>query len=89
MCEKLIDILTSFYGVDPMYFGVEAQQLADHLISHGVTVQKCCHKAESVISETGLMCTACHSDIDRDAVFCKYCGAKVMPQPPKGGMCNE
>ena len=39
MREKLIDILTSFYGVDPMYFGVEAQQLADHLIANGVTVQ--------------------------------------------------
>ena len=34
-------------------------------------------KAESVISKTGLMCTACYSDIDRDAVFCKYCGAKM------------
>ena len=57
---------------------------ADHLIANGVTVQECCHKAESVISKTGLMCTACHSDIDRDADFCKYCGARVMPQPPKG-----
>lgn len=34
-------------------------------------------KAESAISSTGLMCTACHSDVDRDAVFCKYCGAKM------------
>ena len=34
-------------------------------------------KGESVISKTGLMCTACYSDIDRDAVFCKYCGAKM------------
>ena len=40
MREKLIEILTSFYGVDPMYFGVEAQALADHLIAHGVTVQQ-------------------------------------------------
>lgn len=34
-------------------------------------------KAESAISKTGLMCTACYSDIDSDAVFCKYCGAKM------------
>lgn len=34
-------------------------------------------KAESATSETGLMCTACYSDVDRDAVFCKYCGAKM------------
>ena len=40
MREKLIDILTSFYGVDPIYFGVEAQQLADHLIANGVTFAK-------------------------------------------------
>ncbi|MBQ8806338.1 MAG: hypothetical protein IJZ68_07795 [Bacteroidaceae bacterium] len=33
-------------------------------------------KAGSVISSTGLMCTACYSNADRDAVFCKYCGAK-------------
>lgn len=33
-------------------------------------------KAGSVISATHLMCTACYSDADRDAVFCKYCGAK-------------
>ncbi len=33
-------------------------------------------KADSAISTTGLMCTACYSNADRDAVFCKYCGAK-------------
>lgn len=33
-------------------------------------------KADSVISATHLMCTACYSDADRDALFCKYCGAK-------------
>ena len=38
--EKLIDLMTAFYGVDPMYYGVEAHHLADHLIANGVTVQK-------------------------------------------------
>jgi hypothetical protein len=37
-------------------------------------------KAQSVISSTGLMCTACYSDADRDAVFCKYCGAKFKEE---------
>lgn len=32
-------------------------------------------KAESTISKTGLMCTACYSDADADAAYCKYCGA--------------
>lgn len=35
-------------------------------------------KGDSRISATGLMCTACYSDADRDAVFCKYCGAKFV-----------
>ena len=42
MREKLIEILTSFYGVDPMYFGVEAQALADHLIANGVEIPVRC-----------------------------------------------
>jgi hypothetical protein len=34
-------------------------------------------KARSAISKTGLMCTNCYSDVDLDAVFCKYCGSKM------------
>lgn len=37
--EKLVHLLAEFYGVDPMYHGVDANALADHLIAHGVTVQ--------------------------------------------------
>lgn len=87
--EKLVEILKQapFEGkvLDEWWWEEKIVRIVDHLIAHGVTVQECCRKAESVISKTGLMCTACHSDIDRDAVFCKYCGAKVMPQPPEGG----
>lgn len=35
--EKLIDLITGFYGVDPMYYGVETQPLVDYLIANGVT----------------------------------------------------
>ena len=38
--EKLVELLAEFYGVDPMYHGVDANALADHLIAHGVTVQE-------------------------------------------------
>lgn len=38
--EKLVELLTKYFGVDPAYYGIEAAHLADHLISHGVTVQK-------------------------------------------------
>ncbi len=37
-------------------------------------------KADSAISSTGLMCTACYSNADSDAVFCKYCGAKFREE---------
>ena len=37
--------------------------------------------AESAISKTGLMCTACHSDTDADAMYCKYCGARLDEVP--------
>lgn len=38
--EKLIELLTEYFGVDPAYYGIEAQHLADHLIANGVTIQK-------------------------------------------------
>lgn len=87
--EKLVELIHkakfSMWGKNGLS-NEKAQNsyIADYLVAHGVTMQKHCHKAESVISKTGLMCTVCHSDIDRGAVFCKYCGAKVTPQPPKG-----
>ena len=79
--EKLVELIRK--GARGHTF-MPTETIANYLVENGVTVQECCHKAESVISKTGLMCTACYSDIDRDAVFCKYCGAKVMPQLPKG-----
>ena len=83
--EKLVELLNNSFAEQYEKRGLlTAQHTATDLIAQGVMVQEHCHKADSVISKTGLMCTACYSDIDRDAVFCKYCGAKVMPQPPKG-----
>ena len=38
--EKLVEFLTEFYGCDPMYYGVDALAIAQHLIAHGVTVQE-------------------------------------------------
>ena len=38
--EKLIELLTEFYGCDPMYYDVDALAIADYLISNGVTVQE-------------------------------------------------
>lgn len=37
---KLVELLTEFYGCDPMYYGVDALAIAQHLMAHGVTVQE-------------------------------------------------
>ena len=38
--EKLVELLTEFYGCDPMYYDIDALAIADHLVNHGVTVQE-------------------------------------------------
>ena len=38
--EKLVELLTEFYGCDPMYYNVDALAIADHLVSNGVTVHE-------------------------------------------------
>ena len=87
--EKLVELLDyirysqEFSCYDFYDLSDAAEPIADFLISKGVTVRGCGYKAESGISKTGFMCTACHSDVDRDAVYCKYCGAKMVPAPPK------
>ena len=38
--EKLVELLTEFYGCDPMYYNVDALAIAQHLIDNGVTVHE-------------------------------------------------
>ena len=38
--EKLVELLTEFYGCDPMYYDVDALAIGQYLITHGVTVQE-------------------------------------------------
>ena len=38
--EKLVELLTEFYGCDPMYYNVDALAIAQHLIANGVTVHE-------------------------------------------------
>ena len=37
---KLVELLTEFYGCDPMYYGVDVNALADYLINNRATVQE-------------------------------------------------
>ena len=38
--EKLVGLLTEFYGCDPMYYGDDALAIAQYLVDRGVTVPK-------------------------------------------------
>ena len=35
--EKLVELITEFYGCDPMYYDVDALAIAQHLIDNSVT----------------------------------------------------
>ena len=67
-------------------------KLAQHLITHGVTVQECGHWEDE---HGDYVCSCCHTVFTDDLVwlvrgesnepnYCPNCGAKMMPQPPKG-----
>ena len=37
---KFVELLTEFYGCDPMHYGVDVNALADYLINNRATVQE-------------------------------------------------
>ena len=95
--EKLVELLTKFYGCDPMYYDVDALAIADHLVSNGVTVQECGYWVSVTdCANAGVYCSVCHKKVYKEdyawcnrknklrSDYCPHCGAKMMPQPPKG-----
>lgn len=95
--EKLVELLTEFYGCDPMYYNVDALAIADHLVSNGVTVQECGYWVSLTdCANAGVYCSVCHKKVYKEdyawcnrknklrSDYCPHCGAKMMPQPQKG-----
>ena len=95
--EKLVELLTKFYGCDPMYYNVDALAIADHLVSNGVTVQECGYWVSVIdCANAGVYCSVCHKKVYKEdyawcnrknklrSDYCPHCGAKMMPPPPKG-----
>ena len=95
--EKLVELLTEFYGCDPMYYNVDALAIADHLVSNGVTVQECGYWVSVTdCANAGVYCSVCHKKVYKEdyawcnrknklrSDYCPNCGAKMMPNPPKG-----
>ena len=84
--EKLVELLTEFYGCDPMYYNVDALAIADHLVSNGVTVQEWISVDDRLPEET-INCIVHyqHAYCDNDDYwaigFCCYDGEKFQLNP--------
>ena len=90
--EKLIEILEEPCG--GLY---PACELADYLISNGVTVQERGRWVSfTECANAGVYCSVCHKKVYKAdyarcnrknklrSAYCSNCGAKMIPQPPKG-----
>ena len=99
--EKLVDILGEFLlwpsKMKNVWMPQGIEKLADHLISNGVTVQKCGYWVSVIdCANAGVYCSVCHKKVYKEdyawcnrknklrSDYCPHCGAKMLPQPPKG-----
>ena len=88
--EKLVELLTEFYGSDPMYYGIDALAMAQHLIANGVTVQVCKLEdkktnADRIRSMSDEELAMCLYEIGYDDGWDKpEYALKWLRQPPKG-----
>ena len=91
--EKLVELLDIIIQPGQKTLG----DIADHLISHGVTVQECGYWVSLTdCANAGVYCSVCHKKVYKEdyawcnrknklrSDYCPHCGAKMMPQPPKG-----
>ena len=91
--EKLVELIES-----ARYWGSNtSEEIADHLINNGVTVQECgyCVSLTDCANE-GVYCSVCNKKVYKEdytwcnrknklrSDYCPHCGAKMIPQPPKG-----
>ena len=93
--EKLVELLQSTPADIIGNHGIGA--LAYHLIANGVTVQECGYWVSLTdCANAGVYCSVCHKKVYKEdyawcnrknklrSDYCPHCGAKMMPQPPKG-----
>ena len=92
--EKLVDIVerASVRTLPKNTCHTNIVMLVNALIEEGVTVQECGHWEDD---RCDYVCSCCHTAFTDDLVwlvrgesnepnYCPNCGAKMMPQPPKG-----
>ena len=83
--------------LDEWWFEEKIKKIADHLISNDVAVQKCGYWISLTdCANAGVYCSVCHKKVYKEdyawcnrknklrSDYCPHCGAKMMPQPPKG-----
>ena len=76
---------------------IDFGEIAENLISHGITVQECGYWVSLTnCANAGVYCSVCHKKVYKEdyawcnrknklrSDYCPHCGAKMMPQPPKG-----
>ena len=62
--EKLVELLTEFYGVDPMYLGAGTNALIEYLIAKGVTVVVRCKDCIHSYDDLCGLCCSCGPCVD-------------------------
>ena len=91
--EKLVELIES-----ARYWGSNtSEEIADSLIAHGVTVQECGHWISLTdCANAGVYCSICNKKVYKEdyawcnrknklrSDYCPHCGAKMLPQQPKG-----
>ena len=101
--EKLVELLVEFVEVDAWDNGefiekdIDFGEIAENLISHGVTVQECGYWVSLTnCANAGVYCSVCHKKVYKEdyawcnrknklrSDYCPHCGAKMLPQPQKG-----
>ena len=97
--EKLVELLQDTNNPVWSWFpnNMAMMQLADYLIRNGVTVQEHGYWASLTdCANAGVYCSVCHKKVYKEdyawcnrknklrSDYCPHCGAKMMPQPPKG-----
>ena len=91
--EKLAELLDIIIQPGQKTLG----EIADHLITNGVTVQECGYWVSLTdCANAGVYCSVCHKKVYKEdyawcnrknklrSDYCPHCGAKMMPHPPKG-----
>ena len=93
--EKLIEILRK--PIFPHELADPIEAVADYLLDSGVTVQECGYWVSLTdCANAGVYCSVCNKKVYKEdyawcnrknklrSAYCPNCGAKMMPEPPKG-----